>query len=60
MEEEYICNCCLVTEQEILDAVWDDNVTNHEELRAVTAATSGCGKCKIMCDHIINKALQSK
>lgn len=60
MNQDYICNCCLVTQQEIVDAVLNENATNIDELKEITAATSGCGKCKIMCEHIIKGALTTK
>lgn len=59
-KEEYICMCCLVTRQEIEDAVMNNNVTTIDELKNETMATSGCGKCKIMCEHIINETLSNK
>lgn len=60
MEQEYVCKCCLVTEEEIIDTVQNDNVTTIQELRGQTAATSGCGKCTIMCEHIMQGALAAK
>lgn len=57
MEDEYICKCCLVTHQEIVDSVKIDGIKTIDELKNTTMATSGCGKCKIMCEHLIKKTL---
>lgn len=54
MEQQYVCNCCLVTKEEIFQAV-KEGVRSIEELKNETMATSGCGKCKLMCQYLIDQ-----
>lgn len=55
--EEYVCKCCLVTREEIEAAVREAGVTDTAGLKNETMATSGCGRCKIMCQHIIDQTI---
>lgn len=57
MEQQYVCNCCLVTKQEIEEAV-KDGARTVEELKNQTMATSGCGKCRYMCQLIIDNLIK--
>lgn len=59
MDEQYVCKCSLVTQREIEDAVINNGVRTIDELKSETMATGGCGRCKIMCQHIIDKAISA-
>ncbi len=55
MNQEYICKCSLVTQEEIEQAILEQGVTNLDQLKDATYATAGCGKCRWMCQSIIDQ-----
>ncbi len=58
--DEHVCRCYLVTKQEIVDAITNDNVRTIEELKSATLAGCGCGKCELMCKHILKTTLSDQ
>ena len=52
-----ICECKNVTDQMIEDLVRQDKVKNVEDLKALTGAGSGCGKCIHKLSEAIEEAM---
>ncbi len=55
-----VCRCHGVTEQQIRDAISEDQCSTVEEVSAMTFATTGCGSCRVDVQKILDDVLQPK
>jgi len=51
---KFICNCKSVTKKEIINAIRKNNAQTLNDVRVITYATSGCGRCKSEVQGIID------
>lgn len=56
----YICICKKVTDRQIRQAVYQQDISNLRELRACLGACSQCGKCAPDAKEIIRGAVSEK
>jgi bacterioferritin-associated ferredoxin len=45
MEENIICNCLNVSEDEIVQAIHHQGAVSLQKIQDITGAMSGCGSC---------------
>lgn len=55
---KFICNCKSVSKGEILTSIRKKGANSFSDVRAITLATTGCGRCKPDVESIVNKELQ--
>lgn len=55
MEENIICNCMQVTENEIVDAIKNKNAYNAQDVMDTSSAGTACGFCIEQINEIIKR-----
>ena len=62
--ENYICNCQLVTVSEVEDAVEKHGAATFEAVQNITRVSTGCKRCyvyaKSLAENYINKVKKTK
>ena len=53
--ENIVCSCNQVSEEEIIEAMKDENITDLDELMDETLAGTGCGRCIGTLEHLWKK-----
>lgn len=59
MKNKFVCNCKCVTKKEILGSIRKKGADSFLEVRAITLATTGCGRCKPEVERIVLDELTS-
>ena len=59
MKSKFVCNCKCVTKKEILGSIRKKGADSFLEVRAITLATTGCGRCKPEVERIVLDELTS-
>jgi len=55
MDEEIICFCKSVTKEEIIDNLTNNRAVTFDEIKNITKASTGCGRCANYVKSIIEK-----
>lgn len=58
-KEKIICPCYKVTKGDVIKAV-EDGAASFKEVKKVTKAGKGCGKCKKKVKKLVKKLLKEK
>ncbi|MGE0078799.1 MAG: (2Fe-2S)-binding protein [Bacteroidales bacterium] len=56
-QSRFICNCKCVSKKEIVNAVRKHGAQSFSEVRTITTATTGCGRCKPAVEGIVGEEL---
>ena len=59
MKNKFVCNCKCVTKKEILGSIRKKGADSFLEVRTITLATTGCGRCKPEVERIVLDELTS-
>ena len=59
LKSKFVCNCKCVTKKEILGSIRKKGADSFLEVRAITLATTGCGRCKPEVERIVLDELTS-
>lgn len=55
---KFICNCKSVSKGEILTSIRKKGANSFSDVRTITLATTGCGRCKFEVESIVNDELK--
>lgn len=55
---KFVCNCRCVSKSEILYAIRRKGAKSYLDVIAITSATTGCGRCRIEVDSIVDAELK--
>lgn len=55
---KFICNCKCVTKAEIMASIRKKGANSFSDVRTITLATTGCGRCKSDVENIVNEELK--
>jgi NAD(P)H-nitrite reductase large subunit len=55
---KFVCNCKCVSKSEILNSIRKKGANSFSEVRTITLATTGCGRCKSDVENIVNEELK--
>ena len=63
LKSKFVCNCKCFTKSDILGSIRKKGADSFVEVRTITLATTGCGRCKqeverIVLDEITNHAVR--
>ncbi|HNV51835.1 MAG TPA: (2Fe-2S)-binding protein [Tenuifilaceae bacterium] len=55
---KFICNCKCVSKSEILSSIRKKGANSFSDVRTITLATTGCGRCKSDVENIVNQEMK--
>lgn len=55
---KFICNCKCVTKAEVITSIRKKGASSFSDVRAITLATTGCGRCKSDVENVVNEELK--
>jgi len=55
---KFVCNCKCVSKAEIIASIRKKGANSFSEVRTITLATTGCGRCKSNVENIVNIELE--
>lgn len=58
MNEEIVCNCKMVTIAEIIEAVVHKKALTVDDVKLITKASTGCGRCTNYVKSILIEKIQ--
>ena len=58
MFEGLVCKCMAVTEDEIVYTIKNKNAHTIADIQRITGASTGCGRCGVKVQHIIDEQLE--
>jgi NAD(P)H-nitrite reductase large subunit len=58
LRSKFICNCKCVTKGEILGSIRKKGADSFSDVRTITLATTGCGRCKSEVESIVEAELK--
>lgn len=56
-KNKFVCDCKCVTKREIASSIRTKGATSFNDVRTITMASTGCGRCKFEVESIVNAEL---
>lgn len=55
---KFICNCKCISKSEILSSIRKKGANSFSDVRTITLATTGCGRCRSDVENVVNEELK--
>ena len=55
---KFVCNCKCVTKAEVIASIRKNGANSFPDVRTITLATTGCGRCKPEVESIVDTELR--